>query len=217
VLGRKYFRPVVVSLLLSAAPCLLCAQTSGANSAISLVAVPAQRIDATNFALRAPSAANISRTPFNPGGISLRELARAAGTIFSGTVMSITTSPSNPSATPGASVATITITFRVDQAFRGANSGESIAIRQWVGLWSSGQRYRVGERVLLFLYPPSKLGLTSCVAGTFGRFSVDSLGRVALTDQHVAAFRADPLLGGSSRVVTLADFAQALHRAAGEE
>ena len=79
-----------------------------------------------------------------------------------------------------------------------------------------GQRYRVGERVLLFLYPPSKLGLTSCVGGRMGRFTVDPWGRVLLSAQHLSAFRADPVLGGKSRV-RFSDFALAVRRASEEE
>jgi len=45
-------------------------------------------------------------------------------------------------------------------------------------LWSFGLRYRRGERALLFLYPPSRLGLTSWVGGPLGRFAVDSTGSV---------------------------------------
>jgi hypothetical protein len=33
-----------------------------------------------------------------------------------------------------------------------------VTILEWLGLSSSGQRYAIGEHVL-FLYPPSKLGL----------------------------------------------------------
>ena len=81
-------------------------------------------------------------------------------------------------------------------------------------LWSGAQRYRVGERVLLFLYPPSKLGLTSCVGGAVGRFTIDPRGRVLLSAQHLSAFRTDPVLGGKSRV-TFIDFAMAVQRSSG--
>ena len=85
-----------------------------------------------------------------------------------------------------------------------------------MGLWSSGQRYRVGERVLLFLYPPSKLGLTSAVGAEIGRFNVDPLGRVLLSAQQLSAFRADPVLAGKSRV-NFSDLALAVQRTAEEE
>ncbi|MGA7930571.1 MAG: hypothetical protein WCA20_31815 [Candidatus Sulfotelmatobacter sp.] len=62
---------------------------------------------------------------------------------------------------------------------RGTSPGQSLTIQEWAGLWTSGERDRVGERVLLFLYSPSKSGLTSPVAGAMGRFAMDSQGRSA--------------------------------------
>jgi hypothetical protein len=108
-------------------------------------------------------------------------------------------------------VETVAITFRVESAIRGTTPGQDLTILQWMGLWSGGQRYRVGEHVLLFLYPPSKLGLTSSVSGPMGRFVVDPLGRVLFTARHLSAFRADPVLGGKSRI-RLADFGRAVQR-----
>jgi hypothetical protein len=113
-------------------------------------------------------------------------------------------------------VETVAITFHIENAIRGATPGEDLTISQWIGLWAGGQRYRVGEHVLLFLYPPSKLGLTSCVAGGMGRFNVDQWGRVLLSAQHLLAFRADPVLGGKSRL-PFSDFALAVRRASEEQ
>jgi hypothetical protein len=73
-----------------------------------------------------------------------------------------------------------------------------------------------GERVVLFLYPASKLGLTSCVGGALGRFAVDRSGWVQLGAQHVAAFGRDPVLGGKSQV-RFGDFALAVRHAREEE
>jgi len=154
----------------------------------------------------------VRRLPIPPGTFGFPQLARAAGTIFSGTVTAIARHPANA----GQSVETVAITFHIEQAIRGAVPSEDLTISQWIGLWSSGQRYRVGERVLLFLYPPSKLGLTSCVGGGMGRFAIDPWGRVLLSAQHLSAFRTDPVLGGKSRV-RLRDFAWAVQRASEEE
>jgi hypothetical protein len=147
-----------------------------------------------------------------PSGFGFPELARAAGTIFSGTVTAVRRRPGIQSE----AVETVAITFRVENAIRGTAPGQDLTISQWIGLWSSGQRYRVGERVLLFLYPPSKLGLTSCVAGSIGRFTIDSRNRVLLSAQHLSAFRADPVLGGKSRA-SFSDFAAAVRHAGEEE
>ena len=140
-----------------------------------------------------------------PGTPLLFQVIRAAGTIFSGRVTAIAHSPASSSHP----TETVSITFHVDHAFRGAVTGQELTITQWIGLWSAGQRYRVGECVLLFLYPPSKLGLTSSVAGPLGRFSVDAYGRVVLSGQHTAAFAKDPILGEKS-TATLNDFSNAL-------
>jgi len=142
-----------------------------------------------------------------PTPIGFPQLARAAGTIFSGTVTAITRRPANR----GQAIETVAITFHVEQSIRGATPGEDLTISQWMGMWSSGQRYRVGERVLLFLYPPSKLGLTSLVGGGLGRFAVDPAGRVLLNAQHLSAFRSDPMLSGKSHI-RVSDFTSAVHR-----
>lgn len=110
-----------------------------------------------------------------PGG-SVQWLARGAGTIFTGTVTSVRRGPARSEG----SLETMLITFRVTHALRGARPGKDLTIREWSGLWTTGERYHVGERVLLFLYRPSKLGLTSPVAGPQGRFAVDEQGRVML-------------------------------------
>lgn len=143
--------------------------------------------------------------PVGPGRIGFPLLVHAAGTIFSGTVTSIAHKPS----THNHAIETVAISFHVEQAIRGSTPGENLSIRQWMGVWSGGQRYRVGERVLLFLYPPSKLGLTSSVGGALGRFTVDPVGRVLLTAQHVSTFQKDAVLGGKSRL-RVSDFAAAV-------
>jgi len=147
-----------------------------------------------------------------PGEYSFPHFVRAAGMIFSGTVIKIERRPANA----GQALETVAVTFHVEHAIRGTAPGQELTVRQWIGLWSSGQRYRVGEHVLLFLYPPSKLGLTSSVGGTLGRFSIDAAGQVLLKAQHIAAFQKDPVLGGRSRA-RFSDFALAVRHASEEE
>ncbi len=144
--------------------------------------------------------------------IGFQQIAHAAGTIFSGTVTSIARRPP----THAQAVETVSITFHVERAIRGASPGTDLIVEQWMGLWSSGQRYRVGEHVLLFLYPPSKLGLTSAVGAEIGRFRVDPAGQVLLSAQQLSAFRADPVLAGKSRV-KFNDFALAVQRTAEDD
>ena len=148
----------------------------------------------------------------SPDSSGFASFADSAGTIFSGTVTRIERRPGHA----GQTVATLDITFHVENAVRGATAGRDLTISQWVGLWSMGQRYRIGERVMLFLYPASKLGLTSWVGGALGRFAIDTSGRVQLSPQQVSRFRKDPVIGGRSRV-RVSDFALAVRRASEEE
>ena len=201
-------RCLLAVLILTLAPVLLQGQSGRVNSApeFAVHRLPEASLPTAQNELRH----HLPITP--PGTIGFPLIARAAGAIFSGTVISIARHP----ATQGQAVETVAITFHIENAIRGATPGESLTISQWIGLWSGGQRYRVGERVLLFLYPPSKLGLTSCVAGGMGRFTIDPWGRVLLSAQHLSAFRGDPVLGGKSRV-RVSDFALAVRRASEEE
>ena len=107
---------------------------------------------------------------------NLHTLSRSSGYIFGGTVTKVERiAPRDRGA-----VAVMRITFQVESAIRGVSRGQRLVIREWAGLWQSGERYRPGERVMLFLYPPSKLGLTSTVGGTMGRFRVNPGGRIVV-------------------------------------
>jgi hypothetical protein len=110
----------------------------------------------------------------------LHPLARSAGQIFAGTVLEIKHHSSGSSST----VTTTSIRFRVEEAIRGVRKGQVVEMKEWGGLWQAGERYQRGERVLLFLYPPSRLGLTSPV-GHAGRFPVDSAGHVIVKNGFV--------------------------------
>jgi len=213
-------RCLLVLLVVVLPPALGRGQTGGAQpERITSDQVAADFVRAAVAAVLPRTEQSPQITPSRPlppiipwGPIGFPRIAQAAGIIFSGTVTSVTRRP----ATRAQAIETVAITFHVEQAIRGATPGEELSISQWIGLWSSGQRYRVGERVLLFLYPPSKLGLTSCVAAPMGRFAVDPWGRVLLTTQHLSAFRMDPVLGGKSRA-RLSDFALAVRRASEAE
>ncbi len=117
--------------------------------------------------------------PLNPGfpptlsQFITRRAIRDSARIFSGTVLKV----EREGAVAGG-IATTRITFRVEEPIRGVRRGQILKISEWGGLWQAGERYRQGERVLLFLYPASRLGLTSPVGG--GRFRVDRAGRVEL-------------------------------------
>jgi hypothetical protein len=227
--GRMCLRLLALVLIIPAGLCV--AQSDHAESAREFVLPVSPRMPLP-----------VPRTYFpNPAATyGLAQMSRAAGIIFSGTVTGIKRSESNlcrPEADDlparggpvlkerierkrivcsGRALETVTITFRVENAIRGTTPGDQLTIHQWSGLWTSGQRYRVGERLLLFLYSPSKIGLTSCVGGILGRFALDPRNRVLITPQQMFAFQRDPVLGGKSPV-RLSDFALAVRQASEEE
>ena len=130
---------------------------------------------------------------------SLRQMTRDSGYIFAGKVTGI----QRVADSLAADVPTVRITFQVEQGIRGVRTGRTLMIREWAGLWEQGERYRLGERVLLFLYRPSQLGLTSPVAGPLGRFTVDRNGKIDLRPDRLASLAADPAvvhLRGKTRV-----------------
>jgi hypothetical protein len=148
--------------------------------------------------------------PVKSGSTNLHHLTKASGYIFAGTVQSV--EHVSPSGANG--IASTQITFHVDQAIRGVRNGQTVVIREWAGLWRSGERYRVGERVLLFLYPFSKLGFTSPVGGSMGRFVVDEGLRVLLepASQPIVPSTASPKSSPGKTQVSLDDFVRLLSR-----
>ena len=116
---------------------------------------------------------------------SLRFLVGNAGYIFAGTVQRVERIDlSDPNGVP-----TIQVTFHVDRAMRGVRTGQMLTIREWARLWDAGERYRVGEHMVLFLYRPSKLGLTSPVNGPYGRFQTNPDGSLPLDRGRLAGLQ----------------------------
>jgi hypothetical protein len=110
----------------------------------------------------------------------------------------VKTAPIRTASAARADAGSTAVTFQVEHAIRGAVAGQRLTIYEWAGLWRNGERYRVGEQVLLFLYSPSRLGLTSPVAGIMGRFAMDSRGRVVMSALHMAMLGSDPVFAGQS-------------------
>ena len=126
--------------------------------------------------------------------LDLQLLTRRAALIFSGTVITIKLESGKSAG--NSSGALVRITFHVDEGIRGVNTGEETTIQEWHGLWvrSGGQRYRTGDRVLVFYHAPSSLGLTSPVSGEAGRFLIREDARVLLTaEQKHALLRSSRL------------------------
>ena len=117
----------------------------------------------------------------------LRTAARKAGFIFSGTVLSVQRLPAS-----AAGVDRVRVTFSVHEAVRGVRQGKTFTIDEWAGLWANhASRFRPGDRVYLLLYPRSKLGLSSIVAGGLGRYDLDSQWRIVGTNRK-PTFAIDP-------------------------
>jgi len=109
-------------------------------------------------------------------GPEWKKMARAAGMVFSGTVLSVEASPGKDQALP-----TIQMTLRVERAIAGVEAGQLLTIREWAGAWSMHRPMHAGEHVLLLLYSPSSLGFTSPVSGALGQIALDASGtRVAV-------------------------------------
>jgi hypothetical protein len=157
------------------------------------------------------------RPPIAPryGVPTLVQLNRNSGYIFVGTVRSVT--KVEPTSRSG--VATVRITFHVENALRGVRRGQTLVIREWAGRWESGEHYRVGERTMLFLFPPGKLGLTSPVGGELGKFRLDSYGHVLLNREQITAVSANPVLAvplQGRRPMTWRELSNGIRRASQE-
>jgi hypothetical protein len=133
-----------------------------------------------SFAIQQPDPAQPTLSPHS--AFSLEELSQRAGIIFAGTVVKI----EMPAESSDESTRLVRITFRVDDGILNANSGEMVTINEWAGLWrpSAGQRYRQGEKLLMFYYRPSASGATSPVGGSAGRFAISAQDQIHLTSEH---------------------------------
>ncbi|UCF35632.1 MAG: hypothetical protein JSU96_12420 [Acidobacteriota bacterium] len=104
--------------------------------------------------------------------LNLPELVRGADRVFYGTCLGVDTARD-----AGTGLVISQYRFQVHEALKGVNVGEIIQFRQvaagGVGISIPGiPAYIKGQKILLFLYPDSRLGLTSPVGlaqGTFQR------------------------------------------------
>ena len=124
-------------------------------------------------------------------GLRWKQLSRSAGMIFSGTVLSVETQPAGKDRP----LPLILTKFRVDRAIAGVQKGQVLPVREWTGAWPTHRAMRGGEHLLIFLYPPSRLGLTSPVGGPLGQVLLSSRGEIVKTsaaeaDVDSAAFAA---------------------------
>lgn len=202
--GRTCWRLLAVVSLIFASPAHLRGQAVPADRLPELSDTP--RYPRPSFLTRLPVESTVPPQPpsLKPGTAALHKISGAAGIIFSGHVTAINRTSLNP----GPFAASTSVTFQVEQGIRGVSTGQALTIHEWSGLWNSGERYRVGERVFLFLYPPSKLGLTSPVAGAMGRFAMDAGGRILMNGQYIGSLIGNPAVGSKS-TVSFAEFVRA--------
>jgi len=106
-------------------------------------------------------------------GPQWRQMARASGMVFAGTVLGVEALP----ARTDRELPAIAVKLRVEHAIAGVQPGQVVTIREWAGAWSSHRAMRTGQRMLLFFYLPSRLGLTSPVGGPMGQVALDPSGK----------------------------------------
>lgn len=110
-------------------------------------------------------------------GPQWKRVSRRAGMIFAGTVLTgAAPIAANDGTAPGATAA-VQLRFRVDEAIAGVERGQVVTIHEWAGAWSRHRSMRSGEHILIFLYPRSRLGLTSPVGGSLGQVALDASGK----------------------------------------
>lgn len=114
-------------------------------------------------------------------GPQWKRLSRRSGMIFAGTVLAVATpipaaDRPAPTVTPVALPA-VQFSFRVDEPIAGVERSQILTIHEWTGALSMHRPMRAGEHILIFLYPPSRLGLTSPVGGSQGQFALDPSGK----------------------------------------
>jgi hypothetical protein len=135
-------------------------------------------------------------------GPQWKQLSRRAGMIFAGTVLETqlasTQALTNVLAARGSAPAA-RLTFRVDVPIAGVEPGQILTIREWAGASSMHRPIRSGQHILLFLYPPSRLGLTSPVGGALGQIELDAAGQYV---SQYAQKLAVPAPSGSSAVLS---------------
>ena len=127
-----------------------------------------------NVALAQPSDQVVAERVLGP---QWKQLSRRAGMIFAGTVLGSTRPTTTIDRAVPASIPALQLSFRVDRAIAGVKRGQVLTIREWAGASSMQRPMIKGQHVLIFLYPPSRLGLTSPVGGSLGQVALDASGK----------------------------------------
>ncbi len=152
-------------------------------------------------------------------GAQWKQLSRRAGMIFAGTVLAAapqtvatqtvpTQAAPNDRAVPAAPA--VQLSFRVDHAIAGVKRGQILTIHEWAGAWSMHRPMRTGQHILIFFYPPSRLGFTSPVGGSLGQVALDASGKNVAKDVQQSS-------APSSENVSLVQLERAIRSARSEE
>ena len=103
--------------------------------------------------------------------LNLQEITQSAGKVFTGVCTKIEEIENDPLS----NLEVVKFTFRVAEPIKGLNNETEITFKQWRPTVSESS-YKVGEKYVIFLYPESKLGLTSTVGHLQGKFLVEKKG-----------------------------------------
>ena len=115
--------------------------------------------------LAGPLAAALPTTPDQ----MIEQMTQQAGVIFAGEVLAVRRPLGYAGSAQDAAEGVVGVDFRVDEAVLGPGQGTIYTLREWAGLWTGGtERYRSGQRVLVFLRSPNAQGLSSPVHGPEG-------------------------------------------------
>jgi hypothetical protein len=114
-------------------------------------------------------------------GSQWRQTSSRAGMIFAGTVLTSAASITNQSApsdlTIAGTIPVVSLSFQVDEPIAGVKRGQVVTIHEWAGAWAMHRPMIKGQHILIFLYPLSRLGLTSPVDGARGQIVLDASGK----------------------------------------
>jgi hypothetical protein len=110
-------------------------------------------------------------------GPQWKQLSRRAGMIFAGTVLASTPPATTIDRAIPASIPAVELSFRVDEPIAGVRRWQVVTIHEWVGALDRQRPMIKGQHILTFLYPPSRLGLTSPVGGSLGQVALDASGK----------------------------------------
>jgi hypothetical protein len=114
-------------------------------------------------------------------GPQWKQLSRRAGMIFAGTVLTsgapLTNQTMPAEQRSAGTIPAVSLSFRVDEAIAGVKRGQVVKINEWAGAWAMHRPMIKGQHILIFLYAPSRLGLTSPVDGALGQIALDAGGK----------------------------------------